>query len=113
MSFPKALSIIIGSAAAVAFMPAMAGSPSEVSVKKVPVSISGYDLNSVEDAETVYGMIQTAAKRACRRSGLRQNLTQLAEERDCRARAVADAVDSLNAPAVTLVMNQDNGTAQR
>ena len=104
MTLPKTLTTLLGSAAALAMLPAMAGSTSEANVKSLDVSIAGYDLNDPAHAQIVYYKIQKAAKRVCRNSLARETLREKIDERDCRKDAIERAVTALNAPELTLVM---------
>jgi len=108
MTLPKALTAAIGSAAALAMLPAMAASKDEVTKKTVDVSIAGYDLSNPEDAKIVYGKIQSAAKRACRLPNEAKTVAQRADELKCRVAAVNAAVSQLNSPELTLVMEARN-----
>ena len=108
MTLPKTLTTLIGSAAALAMLPAMAGSTSDATVKKLDVSIAGYDLNDPAHAQIVYYKIQKAAKRVCRNSLVRETLREKIEENECRAQAIERAVTQLNAPELILVMTDRN-----
>lgn len=108
MTLPKPLTILIGSAFALAALPAMADSASNYDIKSVEISTSEYDLTETDDAQRLYSKIKRAAKRACNRTGVRQSLRELAEERTCRDDAIERAVAQLNEPVLTYVMNEAN-----
>ena len=108
MTLPKTLTAIIGSAAALALLPAMAASSSEAHVKSLDISVKGYDLSKSADAQIVFYKIQNAAKRVCRHSLVRETLREKADEKVCRADAIERAVAQLNEPALTLVMSEQN-----
>ena len=111
MTLPKTLTAMIGSAAALAMLPAMAGSTSDTNVKTMDVSIAGYDLTDPAHAQIVYYKIQKAAKRVCRHSLARETLREKIDEKNCCAQAVERAVTQLNAPQLTLVMTERNPTS--
>ncbi len=104
MTLQKSLTALIGSAAALAMLPASAGSSLGSSVKTLDVSIAGYDLSDPAHAQIVYYKIQKAAKRVCRNTLVRETLREKLEEQDCRETAIEEAVAQLNEPAITLVM---------
>lgn len=111
MTLPKTLTAFIGSAFALAAVPAIASASPDYDVKSVEIAISGYDLAKPEDAEIIYKKIQMAAKRACRNTTSRQSLRERAEERDCREEAITQAVTQLNEPVLTLVMIGENSAS--
>ncbi|MEO1321610.1 MAG: UrcA family protein [Pseudomonadota bacterium] len=104
MTLPKALTAAIGSAAALAMLPAMAASKDDVTKKTIDVSISGYDLSDPEHAKIVYGKIQSAAKRVCRLPNAAKTLAQRADEMQCRVSAINAAVSQIGSPELTIVM---------
>lgn len=106
MTLPKALSIFVGSAAALAILPATAATSSEPGVKSLEVSIAGYDLDDPAHAQIVYYKIQQAAKRVCRLTGVRETLRERSEEMQCRADAITNAVAQFDSSQLTLVMNE-------
>lgn len=108
MTLPKPVTILIGSALALATLPAMADRSPDHDLKSVDVGISEYDLTKSEDAQRLYKKIESAAKRACRRTSSRPSLREHSEEVDCREDAIERAVVQLNAPVLTLVMNGQN-----
>jgi len=108
MTLPKPLTALIGSAFALAAVPAIASASPDYDVKSVEIAISGYDLAKPEDAEVLYKKIKKAAKRACRNSMSRQTLRERVEESDCRDEAILRAVTQLDEPVLTLVMNRQN-----
>ena len=108
MTLPKTLTTLIGSAAALALLPAMAASTADTHVKSLEVSTSGYDLSKSADAQIIYYKIKKAAKRVCSNALVRQTLREQAEERACRDEAIERAVSQLDEPVLTLVMNTQN-----
>ncbi|MEM7639126.1 MAG: UrcA family protein [Pseudomonadota bacterium] len=104
MTLQKSLTTMIGSVAALAMLPAMAGSISNANAKSLEVSIAGYDLSDPAHAQIVYYKIQKAAKRVCRHTLARETLRERMDQRQCQETAIQDAVTQLNAPELTLVM---------
>lgn len=104
MTLSKTATTILGSLAALAMLPAMAGSATDFEKKTLDIEIADYDLSNPEDAKIVYAKIQQGAKRVCRFTQSRQTLQQRAEEMQCRASAIANAVTQLDSPQLNLVM---------
>lgn len=108
MTLSKSLTTVLGSALALSMLPAVAGSTTDAHIKTLEISIADYDLSDPVDAKAVYGKIQSAAKRVCKRSTARQTLRERADEMKCRADAVAQAIVALDEPVLTLVMRESD-----
>lgn len=104
MTLPKTATVIFASFAALATLPAIAGSTSDVTVRTVEIPIAGYDLTDPADARTVFSKIQRAAKRVCTNAQVDRSLAQRAEAVACQSKAIADAVTKLDMPKLTEVM---------
>lgn len=111
MTLPKTTTAILGSIAALAILPASAGSTDDSVVKTINVSISGYDLTDPADAKTVLSKIQRAAKRVCRNSQARQTLQERAEEFACRTSAISEAVNNLDFPELNAALEETKSTS--
>lgn len=111
MTLSKTTTAILGSIAALAILPASAGSTDDATVRTIDVSISGYDLTDPADAKKVLSKIQSAAKRVCRSSQARQTLRERAEEFACRASAISEAVNDLDFPELTAALEETNAAS--
>lgn len=109
MKLPRTLTAIIGSAAALALLPATAATKSDIEEVSLEVSIKGYNLDKTADAQIVLYKISKAAKRACGPSNVRQPLAQRAAAQECYDAAVAQAVEAINAPGLTYAMQERFG----
>ena len=105
MTFSKTLTTAIISASACALLPAMAATELDPQEKKIEVSISGYDLTNAADAAEVFQMINTASKRVCQVTGVRETLRERVLQNKCRADAIISAVASIDSPQLTEIMN--------
>jgi UrcA family protein len=81
---------LLGSSATTLAAPSRVG---EIATKVV--SFKDLDLSTAEGAQTLYKRITVAARIVCRDAGL--------ETRDCRARAVEDAVRGVGRPLLSSV----------
>ena len=106
MTLTKTATAILGSIAALAMLPASAGSAKDVTIRTIDVSVSGYDLNDPADAKIVLSKIERAAKRVCRNSQARQTLRERAEEFACRTSAISEAVNDLDFPELTAALEE-------
>lgn len=106
MPFSKTLTTALVSATACALMPAMAATQFEPEEKSREISIRGYDLTDLTDANAVFEMINTTAKRVCQHHGLRESLRERAEEKRCREDAITNAVKSVDSPQLKAIMRE-------
>lgn len=107
MSLPKTVTVIFASVAALASLPAMAASTSDVTTRTVDVPIAGYDLTDPKDARIVFSKIQRAAKRVCRNSNGERSIREQTEALVCQSNAIANAVSKLDMPELTQIMVED------
>lgn len=106
MPFSKTLTTALVSVAACALMPAMAATQFEPEEKSREISIRGYNLTNITDANTVFEMINTAAKRVCKHHGLRETLRERVNEKKCREEAITSAVESVDSPQLKAIMRE-------
>lgn len=102
MTLSKTLITAIAATAAIAFIPASAGS-AEKTVQTKEVIIAGYDLSEIADAKTVLRKIERAAEQVCSLPGETGTLRERMLQRRCEAGAIEAAVKNLNAPVVASV----------
>lgn len=104
----KTVATIFASIAALAMLPASAGSSDDLTIRSVSVSIAGLDLNDPQDVKTALVRFEKAAKRVCRNSTPRPTLRERADEMECRAAAVADVVDRLGSAQLSAALEATN-----
>lgn len=102
MTLSKTLITAIAATAAIASIPASAGS-AEKTVQTKDVVIAGYDLSEIADAKTVLRKIKRAARQVCSLPGETRSLRERVEQRACEKVAIEAAVKDLNAPVVAYV----------
>jgi UrcA family protein len=67
------------------------------------VAAADLDLSKAEDADVLYGRIQTAARSLCRAEKARWDVKSVLHQRQCVDSAVADAVGRAREPRLTAV----------
>jgi UrcA family protein len=100
-------SILFGVAtlAALACASASDATSSRVSADSVAVSYSDLNLNTANGAETLYGRLDAAAKTVCGRNDDLRNLERQAQVNACRAEALGNAVEKVDARLLTAIYN--------
>lgn len=102
MTLSKSLITAIAAAAAIASIPASAGS-AEKTVQKKEIIVAGYDLSEIADAKTVLRKIKRAAQQVCSLPGEAPTLRARMEQQRCQTAAIEAAVKDLNAPVVASI----------
>jgi UrcA family protein len=88
-------SVILSTALLLGWSAATFGAPANVgSVASKTVKFADLDISTADGAQTLYGRIVTAARSVCRDADAKV-------VRDCRARAVADAVKGVASPLLS------------
>lgn len=101
MTLSKTVTTIIASTAACAMLPAMAAIKTDTVEKTMEISIAGYDLTSATDAQALLASIEKAAERVCKISSNRSTVREMMLRRACEENAIAQTVESLDAPQVS------------
>jgi UrcA family protein len=81
--------LLLGGSAAALGAPTLVGTVATKTVRLV-----GFDISTADGAQTLYERIVMAARAVCRD-------TEARVERDCRARAIADAVSRVGSPLLS------------
>ena len=105
MSLSKILASVMTGALAMATLPAMAGSYEPPSTSKT-ISAKGFDLSREADAKIVFARIEAAAKDVCHDLVPRSSAILHYERKICVRDAVANAVESVNTPAMFALLEQ-------
>ncbi len=103
-------SIVTGIVALVVFglgasAPAVAASPSQLSVLSVQVSFSDLNINSVAGAQALYKRLQNASEKACSisNSGATKPVGAVRDSRLCYASALGNAVSKIDSDALSKI----------
>jgi UrcA family protein len=104
MTLSKTITTIIASTAALSLLPAMAAVKADPVEKTQTVSIKGFDLTNIVDAQALLQRIESASRVVCRLNSNRETLRERQIRRSCEQEATANAVKALDAPVVTAVM---------
>jgi UrcA family protein len=80
---------------------APASADTRFETRQFTVSRAGLDLTNPADAAVLYRRVEDASREVCRFGFGPRPLSERGYERACIARAIADAVEAINAPAVT------------
>lgn len=99
--------LILAAAAAAALFAGQAFAAEQVQTQTVVVPASAVDFNNAAQVKVLYQRIDAAAREACSMNSANPALAR--PERECYARAVADAVRNVNRPLLTAAYDQDRG----
>ena len=97
-------------AAAVALLAALAAGAQAADAPQVHVTYADLNVGTTAGAMRLYRRIRAAADQVCGVPGTWE-LARVGQIKACAARAVADAVAAVNAPALTAVYKADRGVA--
>lgn len=89
-------------AAAVALFAAVTAGAHTGDVPQVHVKYADLNVNTTAGASVLYERIRSAADRVCGTPGA-HDLARIGQAQACAARAIAEAVTAVNAPALTSV----------
>ncbi|MEL6725169.1 MAG: UrcA family protein [Pseudomonadota bacterium] len=106
MTLSKTITTIVASTAALSMLPALAATKADTQVKTKEISIAGYDLTSVADAEALLTKIEAAAKSVCKVSANRETVRERMLRTACEDQAISDALESLDSPEVTALISE-------
>lgn len=104
MTLSKTLIASIAATAAIASIPASAGS-TDKTVQTKEIIVAGYDLTEIADAKTVLQKIRRAARQVCSLPGESPTPRVRSEQRACESEAIETAIKDLNAPVVAAISN--------
>lgn len=107
MTLSKTFTAILASTAALAMVPAVAATQSDAHVKTKEISIAGYDLTRIADAEALLTKIEAAAKSVCKLDANRATVRERMLRKACEEEAIATALEKLDAPQVTALAFED------
>lgn len=106
--------LVLAAAAATAAVclagPALAASGLDRESPTVAVSIKGVNFNDPAQARAFYTKLQSAARYVCESD---PNHLAVANNLDCVRRNMADAVQQLNAPRLTALLDKTYGSGER
>ncbi|MCR9270167.1 MAG: UrcA family protein [Hyphomonadaceae bacterium] len=108
MTLSKTLTTIFASTVALAMVPAVAATQSDAHVKSKEISIAGYDLTRVADAEALLTKIEAAAKSVCKLDANRETVRERMLRKSCEDEAIASALEKLDSPQVTALAFEDS-----
>lgn len=106
MTLPKTIITLATASAALALTPAMAATEFSPVKRSQEISIISYDLTKSEHAEIILKKIETAAKRVCGYSTVRQSVRERFLQEVCAETAVQEAVASTNAPTLNAALEK-------